>query len=201
MAPIYTPNIDANFYVTKMRSLSTYRTILLHTTHPLNVAQNGFLYKKKIIMHFCITLALINNHRTVPPKITPFSFARDVNVGDRTSIQCVVGTGDLPLIFVWLKDDQQIIQSIGSGIDNVNHKNDIGLVGTLLDGSDGDSAITIRQYDDFTSSLSITSVTRSQGGNYTCKVQNDAAMVWHSAILRVNGKLFDVTHAPSFYSM
>lgn len=130
--------------------------------------------------------------KLVPPKITPFSFAPDLNVGDRTGIQCVVGTGDLPLIFTWLKDDQQIIQSIGSGtIESGNHKNDmIGLVGTV--GGEGESAITIRQYDDFTSSLSITSVTRSQGGNYTCKVQNDAAMVWHSAQLKVNGKIFNV---------
>lgn len=138
---------------------------------------------------FVIKLAQFNHIATVPPKITPFNFARDLNVGDRTSIQCVVGTGDLPLFFVWLKDDHQIIQP--TGMDNVNHKSDIGVVGTL-GGSDGDSAITIRQYDDFTSSLSITSVTRSQGGNYTCKVQNDAAMVWHSAILRVNGKILNV---------
>lgn len=144
-------------------------------------------HKKNALLNQSCT----KSHRTklVPPKITPFSFARDLNVGDRTSIQCVVGTGDLPLIFTWLKDDQQIIQSIGSG-ESGNHKNDmIGVVGTL--GGDGESAITIRQYDDFTSSLSIASVTRSQGGNYTCKVQNDAAMVWHSALLRVNGKILN----------
>lgn len=45
---------------------------------------------------------------SVPPKITPFSFARDLNVGDRTSIQCVVVTGDLPLTFTWLKDNVPI---------------------------------------------------------------------------------------------
>ncbi|XP_077264986.1 cell adhesion molecule Dscam2 isoform X2 [Temnothorax americanus] len=44
----------------------------------------------------------------VPPKITPFSFARDLNVGDRTSVQCVVVTGDLPLTFTWLKDNVPI---------------------------------------------------------------------------------------------
>lgn len=44
----------------------------------------------------------------MPPKITPFSFARDLNVGDRTSVQCVVGTGDLPLTFTWLKDNVPI---------------------------------------------------------------------------------------------
>lgn len=72
----------------------------------------------------------------------------------------------------------QDIMGIGFGKNNLNSKN-----------SEDTSAITIRQYDDFTSSLSITSVTRSQGGTYTCKVQNDAATVYHSAQLRVNGKI------------
>lgn len=47
--------------------------------------------------------------------------------------------------------------------------------------------VTIRQNDDFTSALSITSVTRDQSGTYTCRVQNDAATVTHSAQLKVNG--------------
>lgn len=166
--------------------------VCIHALMSHQTKKMDFLFSYKFYALFVSNLHLITSgKKTVPPKITPFSFARDLNVGDRTSIQCVVGTGDLPLSFVWLKDDQQIIPSIGSGIDNGNHKNDIGIVGTL-EGNDGESAITIRQYDDFTSSLSITSVTRSQGGNYTCRVQNDAAMVWHSAILRVNGKVLNV---------
>ncbi|PSN46727.1 Down syndrome cell adhesion molecule-like protein Dscam2, partial [Blattella germanica] len=93
----------------------------------------------------------------VPPKITPFSFARDLNVGDRTSIQCVVVTGDLPLSFVWLKDQH----------------------GSLAD-------INTRQYDDFTSTLSIGSISRAHSGNYTCRVSNAASTVTHTAQLRVN---------------
>lgn len=55
--------------------------------------------------------------------------------------------------------------------------------------SSGESSgqVTIRQNDDFTSALSITSVTRDQSGTYTCRVQNDAATVTHSAQLKVNG--------------
>ncbi|XP_057323530.1 cell adhesion molecule Dscam2-like isoform X3 [Microplitis mediator] len=82
------------------------------------------------------------SHRTVdvrvlvPPKITPFSFARDLNVGDRTSIQCVVVTGDLPLTFTWLKDNVPIetrdqesssnnIKSNSAGI-NIKKSNQLG---------------------------------------------------------------------------
>ncbi|XP_039950916.1 Down syndrome cell adhesion molecule-like protein Dscam2 isoform X9 [Bactrocera tryoni] len=62
---------------------------------------------------------------------------------------------------------------------------------TNADGSSGGvdggaGQVTIRQNDDFTSALSITSVTRAQSGTYTCRVQNDAATVSHSAQLRVN---------------
>lgn len=129
----------------------------------------------------------------VPPKITPFGFARDVNVGDRISVQCVVGTGDLPLTFTWLKDGAQIITtgSIDSS-NNLRTGHDYKTYGSISNINDrryDDSSIAIRQYDDFTSSLSITSVTRSQAGNYVCKVQNDASIVEHSSQLRVNGKI------------
>ena len=105
---------------------------------------------------------------SVPPKITPFSFARDLNVGDRTSIQCVVVTGDLPLSFVWLKDQHSSLTDIST-----------------------------RQYDDFTSTLSIGSITRAHSGNYTCRVSNAASTVTHTAQLRVNGNTMASTQ--SFY--
>lgn len=132
-----------------------------------------------------------------------------MNVGDRISVQCVVGTGDLPLTFTWLKDGATITAN-GNGasltIDNnlrTGHNNEYMLSSVVKSyaGSNSkmepidrrsltydDSSIAIRQYDDFTSSLSITSVTRSQAGTYVCKVQNDAAIVEHSSQLRVNGK-------------
>lgn len=116
----------------------------------------------------------------VPPKITPFEFARDVNVGDRVSVQCVVGTGDLPLTFRWLKDDHPIIASSSIGEKTVNQQSA---------GVDSNSPVNIRQNDDFTSALSISAITRNQGGLYKCIVQNDAATETYSALLRVNGKI------------
>lgn len=112
----------------------------------------------------------------MPPKITPFSFARDLNVGDRTSIQCVVVTGDLPLSFVWLKDHYSSLSPTTSTS-----------ISTSSTGTTTSTDITTRQYDDFTSTLSIGSITRAHSGNYTCRVSNAAATITHTAQLRVNG--------------
>lgn len=111
----------------------------------------------------------------MPPKITPFSFARDLNVGDRTSIQCVVVTGDLPLSFVWLKDHYSSLSPTSTSIS------------TSSTGTTTSTDITTRQYDDFTSTLSIGSITRAHSGNYTCRVSNAAATITHTAQLQVNG--------------
>lgn len=51
-----------------------------------------------------------------------------------------------------------------------------------------DDNIMIRQNDEFTSALSIQSIKQSHAGEYTCRVQNDAATVQYSAMLKVNGK-------------
>lgn len=85
-------------------------------------------------------------------------------MNDRTSVQCVVVTGDLPLNFTWLKD---------------------GL--PLRITSSSLSGVSIRQNDDFTSALSIINIMVVDAGSYTCRVQNDAATVEHVAPLSVNG--------------
>ncbi len=55
---------------------------------------------------------------------------------------------------------------------------------------DNNSMITIRQNDEFTSALSIISIKQFHAGEYTCRVQNDAALVQYSAVLKVNGIFF-----------
>lgn len=100
-----------------------------------------------------------------------------MNVGDRVSVQCVVGTGDLPLTFMWMKDDVPITPN------NVDPKN-----ARKLALNDADSPIMIRQNDEFTSALSIPAIARNQGGTYKCIVENDAAKETYTALLRVNGK-------------
>ncbi|XP_012218067.1 cell adhesion molecule Dscam2-like isoform X2 [Linepithema humile] len=142
----------------------------------------------------------------VPPKITPFSFARDLNVGDRTSVQCVVVTGDLPLTFTWLKDNVPIETqdaSSGSRVRSPAGPGDAAIKGgpkrrgpatMTATGAGHDEAssssqrksITIRQYDAFTSALSISTIAPAHNGTYTCRVTNGAATVAHSALLHVN---------------
>jgi len=127
---------------------------------------------------------------TVPPKISHFEFSKELNVGDRTSIQCVAGTGDLPLVFTWLKDNVPIKQSGAVGAnDNINSDSRYNSDKRLnnKDGTDDNNSITIRQNDEFTSALSINSIRQSHAGQYACRVQNDAAVVQYSAILKVNG--------------
>lgn len=116
----------------------------------------------------------------------------------------MVGTGDLPLTFTWLKDDVPIVattvdgNNAGSSTASDGHataKNVLGRGGGGGTGSGAgtgataghESPIMIRQNDEFTSALSISSITRSQGGTYKCIVENDAAKETYAALLRVNG--------------
>lgn len=129
----------------------------------------------------------------VPPKVSHFEFSKELNVGDRTSVQCVAGTGDLPLVFTWLKDNVPIKQSGAVGAnDNTNvdsrYNNDKN--NNRLGNKDGvvdNNLIMIRQNDEFTSALSIAGIKQSHAGEYTCRVQNDAATIQYSAMLKVNG--------------
>ena len=134
----------------------------------------------------------------VPPKISHFDFAKDLNVGDRTSVQCVVVTGDLPLIFTWLKDNVPIKANgiVNSNEEIINNEprynNDNNnrfnsKDGSIKNNNNDNNLITIRQNDDFTSALSIITITKQQAGQYSCRVQNDAATVQYSAELKVNG--------------
>lgn len=138
----------------------------------------------------------------VPPKISHFEFSKELNVGDRTSIQCVAGTGDLPLVFTWLKDNVPIKQSGAVGANDIingesRYNGDKRLsAANNKDTVDDNNSIMIRQNDEFTSALSIISIRQSHAGEYTCRVQNDAAVVQYSATLKVNGIS---THIPNIF--
>ncbi|GAB6020997.1 hypothetical protein CHUAL_003637 [Chamberlinius hualienensis] len=98
----------------------------------------------------------------VPPKIVPFEFQEELlREGMRARLQCVISEGDLPLKVEWLKDGNKIT-------------NDLGILVKIL--------------DEFSSILTIHSITPKHNGKYTCVASNDAATVTHSAQLSVNGK-------------
>ncbi|KAE8741842.1 hypothetical protein FOCC_FOCC012628, partial [Frankliniella occidentalis] len=120
---------------------------------------------------------LLSVGRTMPPKITPITFPRDLNVGDRTSVQCVVVSGDLPLSFAWLKDGHPV------GGAGHHHHPAAGAAGAGATAVPGD--VSVRQNDDFSSALSIGAVALEHSGNYTCRVSNQAAVVSLTALLQV----------------
>ncbi|XP_054281239.1 cell adhesion molecule Dscam2-like [Macrosteles quadrilineatus] len=93
----------------------------------------------------------------VPPRITPFSFLTDLHVGDRVGVQCFITKGDLPLDIQWRKDG-----------------------GAL------DQDVSVQQYGQYTSSLSIESLAPRHAGSYTCVATNQAATDTHSSNLLVN---------------
>lgn len=79
------------------------------------------------------------------------------------------------------------------GVDNAIDKNQRAngkATASIQSYTDPENRITIRQNDEFTSALSISSITRSQGGEYKCIVENDADKTFRSDVLRVNGKWF-----------
>ncbi|GAB6020910.1 hypothetical protein CHUAL_003555 [Chamberlinius hualienensis] len=96
------------------------------------------------------------------PKIIPFSFQDDQNFkGMRAHITCAVSQGDLPLTFFWLKDGLEI----GDNLSQLG--------------------VQVANYDQYSSFLSIQSVTSDISGNYTCIVINEAGKDSYSARLMV----------------
>uniref|UniRef100_T1JA71 Down syndrome cell adhesion molecule-like protein Dscam2 n=1 Tax=Strigamia maritima TaxID=126957 RepID=T1JA71_STRMM len=96
----------------------------------------------------------------VPPKIAPFSFQEELlREGMRARLQCVVSEGDLPLSIKWVKDGGDVPPTLG---------------------------VLIRDLDEFSSILTINSVTPRHNGNYTCVVANHVATIHSTAELYVN---------------
>uniref|UniRef100_T1JCN0 Ig-like domain-containing protein n=1 Tax=Strigamia maritima TaxID=126957 RepID=T1JCN0_STRMM len=96
----------------------------------------------------------------VPPKVTPFSFQDElIREGARARIQCVIREGQSPIKITWLKDGQLIAP---------------------------DQGVLIREIDEFSSILMISSISPRHNGNYTCKATNAAGTAQHTAPLFVN---------------
>lgn len=75
---------------------------------------------------------------------------------------CAVTDGDPPFTFTWLKDGKQFTDS---------------------------SAIMIRNFDEYTSTLTIKNLGPEHNGNYTCRVSNAATMNQHSDLLLMQSKI------------
>lgn len=96
----------------------------------------------------------------VPPIIEPFSFQDGLAEGMRTRTVCGVSRGDAPLALRWLKDGEPLPLLLG---------------------------VNITSLDQYSSLLSIPSLSASHSGDYTCVASNPAAEIKYTASLQVKG--------------
>lgn len=99
--------------------------------------------------------------RAVPPVIEPFSFQDGLAEGMRTRTVCGVSSGDPPLSLHWLKDGEPLPLQLARNITSL---------------------------DQYSSLLSIPSLSASHSGDYTCVASNPAAEIKFTAQLMVKGR-------------
>lgn len=100
----------------------------------------------------------------VPPIIEPFSFQDGLAEGMRTRTICGVSKGDAPLTLRWLKDGDQLPSILGANVSSI---------------------------DQYSSLLSIPSLSAKHSGDYTCVASNQAAEFKYTASLQVKGTVFN----------
>ncbi|XP_063593040.1 cell adhesion molecule Dscam2-like [Penaeus indicus] len=95
----------------------------------------------------------------VPPKLSIFTFRRDLALGERVYEACTVIGGDKPVQVTWTKD---------------------GVPVKSIEG------VQVRNLDQLTTFLVIDHLSPRHAGNYTCTATNDAASAQHTSALNVN---------------
>lgn len=97
----------------------------------------------------------------VPPSIAQFAFGdRPSNFADSASVQCLVTSGDLPIVFKWFFNGRPVKEFSGITTVKLGNRNSV---------------------------MNIDSVNDKHAGNYTCQASNEAASFNYSSTLRVNG--------------
>ena len=91
------------------------------------------------------------------PVLERFSFSSNTRLGSKASVVCAVTSGSEPLTFQWLKDQRPIQSS-----------SDVEIGRTK-----------------FSSTLSLSPVSSSHAGNWTCQVKNEAGVASHTSSLDV----------------
>ncbi|XP_071452909.1 cell adhesion molecule Dscam1 [Hetaerina americana] len=118
-----------------------------------------------------------------PPVIEPFSFPEHTREGSRLQISCSVSSGDLPLRFLWLKDNNPLVLPLGASSLPSYHS---GFPQPTSQSSSSQQPYYTTTQGDFFSLLVVPRVSAAHSGRYTCIASNDVASANHSATLLVN---------------
>ncbi|XP_069693704.1 cell adhesion molecule Dscam1-like [Periplaneta americana] len=93
------------------------------------------------------------------PVIDPFTIKQKLQRGMRMHLTCVVSKGDFPVLIRWLKDGALIHSNL---------------------------SVAERALDEYSSTLTFSSLTTSHTGNYTCEASNSAAVTTYTASIVVH---------------
>ena len=105
----------------------------------------------------------------------PFSFPNELlKEGMRAAVTCQILEGDLPVYFTWKKGSTVISTSSSS----LSGYPEPGL----------DDRVSVRNQDEFSSTLAIRQIGSEHNGEYACVAENAAGQRIHSANLTVNGE-------------
>lgn len=126
----------------------------------------NFVFDKKkklffLLSHICFFFL---SGIPVPPIIEPFSFQDGLAEGMRTRTVCGVSSGDAPLSLRWLKDGEPLPSLLGANVTSL---------------------------DQYSSLLSIPSLSATHSGDYTCVATNPASEVKFTAALQVKGNVLN----------
>ncbi|GFT96191.1 titin [Nephila pilipes] len=94
----------------------------------------------------------------VPPKLAPLPRDLEFKRGERFQLVCSCREGEPPLTFSWVRDGQTLIESM---------------------------EVSVRRFDEFSSSITISALREDHAGNYTCIVSNQGGSDSSTVKLRV----------------
>lgn len=118
-----------------------------------------FFFRCLLLFFFC--------SRLDPPRVGPYEFPNDLQVGMKARAMCSVMQGDPPFRFLWTQDSHRIEPDVPT--------------------SDTGAIFRTQHFRDY-SMLTVDSLTLSHAGNITCIVSNDAGKTSQSSLLKVNGQ-------------
>jgi hypothetical protein len=110
----------------------------------------------------------------------PFSFPNELlKEGMRAAVTCQILEGDLPVYFTWKKGPATVITTSSSPS---------SLSGAYQQEPGRDDRVSVRNQDEFSSTLAIRQIGSEHNGEYVCVAENAAGQRMHSANLTVNGE-------------
>lgn len=167
------PQIVLSFYfvLSVGRSIHTQEKPAATEKRAENPSLEGSAHKT---LSFYYLLKMRNTLSPVTPAVQPFAFTKTpMNAGEFANLQCIVPSGDLPLVIKWSYPGEEM---------------------------GGSSGVITKKVADRVSMLMISAITAKHAGDYVCTAENAAGTSSYTTQLTVNGsRLYNDLPIKSFF--